>query len=409
LFEPRQSKSRSVRALEWLNFFLADVQTGLGPFLAAYLAAGGWNPARVGFALTFGGLVTVALQTPAGAVVDAARNKRLLIAINLGVLVAGAVLLLLPLRAPTVYGAQLLIGGSAPFLGPSVAAITLGIVGAQAFDRQFGRNQAFNAGGNVFTALLVAFVSYKFGYHAIFLVAIAMAIPTVLALAAIDSGQINYAWARGASRDGGSPKNEGVRALARDRVLLFFLACAFLFHLANAAMLPQLGEMLAHGNPKEAAPFMSACVIVTQLVITVSAAWIGRRAQGSGRKTLLLVGFGILPIRGMLYTMTTTPTALIAIQILDGVANAIFVIVSILVIKDRTEGTGRFNLAAGALATMVGIGAALSNSLGGMLIQYLGYRASFLGLAAVAAAAFVLLWFTVPETRQDGLRINIPR
>jgi MFS family permease len=409
LFEPRQSKSRSVRALEWLNFFLADVQTGLGPFLAAYLAAGGWNPARVGFALTFGGLVSVALQTPAGAVVDAARNKRLLIAINLGVLVAGAVLLLLPLRVAAVYGAQFLIGGAAPFLGPSVAAITLGIVGAQAFDRQFGRNQAFNAGGNVFTALLVAFVSYKFGYHAIFLVAIAMAIPTVLALAAIDSGQINYAWARGASRDGESPKTEGVRALARDRVLLFFLACAFLFHLANAAMLPQLGEMLAHGNPKEAAPFMSACVIVTQLVITVSAAWIGRRAQGSGRKTLLLVGFGILPIRGMLYTMTTTPTALIAIQILDGVANAIFVIVSILVIKDRTEGTGRFNLAAGALATMVGIGAALSNSLGGMLIQYLGYRASFLGLAAVAAAAFVLLWFTVPETRQDGLRINIPR
>ena len=405
--EPRQSKRRSLRALEWLNFFLADVQTGLGPFLAAYLAAGGWNPARVGFALTFGGLVTVALQTPAGAVVDATRKKRLLIGINLGVLVAGAVLLLLPLHAATVYGAQFLIGGSAPFLAPSVAAVTLGIVGASAFDKQFGRNQAFNAGGNVFTALLVAYVSYKFGYHAIFLVAIAMTVPTGLALAAIDDRQINYAWARGASHDGERPKTEGVAALGKDRVLLCFLACAFLFHLANAAMLPQLGEMLAHGNPKQAAPFMSACVIVTQLVITISAAWIGRRAQSSGRKALLLVGFAVLPIRGVLYTMTTAPTTLIAIQILDGVANAIFVIVSILVIKDRTEGTGRFNLAAGALATMVGIGAALSNSLGGVLIQYLGYRASFLGLAAVAAAAFVLLWITIPETRQDRLHADI--
>ena len=396
--EPR----RSLRALEWFNFFLADVQTGLGPFLAAYLAASGWNPARVGFALTFGGLVTVALQTPAGAVVDAARRKRLLIALNLGVLVTGALLLLLPLRTATVYVAQLLIGGSAPFLGPSVAAITLGIVGARAFDRQFGRNQAFNAAGNVFTALLVAYISYKLGYHAIFAVAIAMAIPTALSLAAIDGKQINYARARGAARDSETPSTEGVFSLGKDRVLLLFLTCSFLFHLANAAMLPQLGEMLARGKPREAAPFMSACVIVTQLVIAVSAAWIGRRAEISGRKPLLLLGFGVLPIRGVLYTLTTATSALIAIQILDGVANAIFGIVSILVIKDRTEGTGRFNLASGALATMVGIGAALSNALGGTLIQFLGYRASFLGLAAVALVAVALLWLAIPETLSNG-------
>jgi len=396
--EPR----RSLRALEWLNFFLADVQTGLGPFLAAYLAASGWNPARVGFALTFGGLVTVALQTPAGAVVDAARRKRLLIALNLGVLVTGALLLLLPLRTATVYVAQLLIGGSAPFLGPSVAAITLGIVGARAFDRQFGRNQAFNAAGNVFTALLVAYISYKLGYHAIFAVAIAMAIPTALSLAAIDGKQINYERARGAARDSETPSTEGVFSLGKDRVLLLFLTCSFLFHLANAAMLPQLGEMLARGKPREAAPFMSACVIVTQLVIAVSAAWIGRRAEISGRKPLLLLGFGVLPIRGVLYTLTTATSALIAIQILDGVANAIFGIVSILVIKDRTEGTGRFNLASGALATMVGIGAALSNALGGTLIQFIGYRASFLGLAAVALVAVALLWLAIPETLSNG-------
>ncbi len=397
-----QPVRRSLRAVEWLNFFLADVQTGLGPFLAAYLAASGWNPARVGFALTFGGLVTVALQTPAGAVVDAAHRKRLIIAINLGVLVAGALLLLGPLHTITVYAAQFLIGASAPFLAPAVAAITLGIVGARAFDKQFGRNQAFNAGGNVFTALLVAYVSYKIGYHAIFAVAIAMAVPTAVSLAAIDPSQINYARARGAARDGETANTEGIRALAKDRVLLFFLTCAFLFHLANAAMLPQLGEMLAKGKPKEAGPFMSACIIVTQMVITVSAAWIGRRAESRGRKPLLLLGFGVLPLRGLLYTLTTSAPALIAIQTLDGVANAIFGVVSILVIKDLTEGTGRFNLASGALATMVGIGAALSNTLGGMLIQSLGYRASFLGLASVALVAVALLWFTIPETRSEN-------
>ncbi len=54
-----QGKHRNLRSLEWLNFFLADVQTGLGPFLAAYLASSGWNPGRVGYALTLGGLVAV--------------------------------------------------------------------------------------------------------------------------------------------------------------------------------------------------------------------------------------------------------------------------------------------------------------------------------------------------------------
>ena len=151
-----------------------------------------------------------------------------------------------------------------------------------------------------------------------------------------------------------------------------------------------------------APPFMSACIIVTQLVIAASAAWIGVRS-GKGRRPLLLLGFGVLPIRGVLYTLVQAPVALIGIQFLDGVANAVFVIVSILVIKDRTEGTGRFNLAAGALATMVGIGAALSNTIGGVLIQRFSFRASFLGLAAIAVVAVAVLFFGVPETANGRL------
>jgi MFS family permease len=397
-----QGKGRSLGSLEWLNFFLADVQTGLGPFLAAYLASSGWNPARVGYALTFGGLVSVAMQTPAGAVIDAVHRKRAVLAASLGVLVAGAFLLLGHLSPIRVYAAQFLIGGSAPFLGPTVAAITLGIVGAGAFDKQFGKNQAFNSAGNVFTALLVGYASYKFGYRAIFVIAALFAIPAVVSLLAIDGKQIDYARARGAIPKQGQIEAEGLFALFKDRILLYFLATAFLFHLANAAMLPELGEMLSKDNVKTAAPFMSACVIVTQLVITVTAAWIGRRAAARGRKSLLLLGFGVLPIRGVLYTLTHAVGALIAIQTLDGVANAIFGIVSILVVKDRTQGTGRFNVAAGTLATMVGIGAAGSTTIGGVLIQHLGYRASFLGLASIGLLAFTLLWFAVPETLPDS-------
>jgi MFS family permease len=381
-----------------LNFFLADVQTGLGPFLAAYLASSGWNPGRVGYVLTFGGLVSVAMQTPAGAVIDAAPRKRALLAINLGVLVAGAFLLMGHLSSITVFSAQFLIGSAGAFLGPTVAAITLGIVGASAFDKQFGKNQSFNSAGNVFTALVIAYVSYKFGYRAMFAIAALLAIPTAISLFAIDPKQINYARARGAIENACESETKGLSALFKDRILLCFLATAFVFHLANAAMLPQLGEMLSKDNPRTAGPFMSACVIVTQVVITVTAAWIGKRAATKGRKPLLLLGFGVLPIRGILYTLTHAAGLLIAIQTLDGVANAVFVIVSILVVKDRTQGTGRFNIAAGALATMVGIGAATSNAIGGTLIQHFGYRASFLGLAGIALIAFALLWLTVPET-----------
>jgi MFS family permease len=396
--------TRSIRALEWLNFFLADVQTGLGPFLAAYLAAAGWAPDRVGYALTFGGLVTVALQTPAGAAIDAARRKRLLLAAALGVLVVGAILLAGGTEVVRVAAAQFLIGAAGPFLAPTVAAITLGLVGARAFDAQFGRNQSFNAAGNVVTALLIAWVAYHLGYRAIFIAAALLAIPAAGCLFTIDRNQIDYARARGAA-SGDDPKRsekghqaEGFSALLKDRVLLAFLAAAFLFHLANAAMLPELGEMLAKGKPREAAPFMSACIVVTQLIIAAGAAWVGKQAAVRGRKPLLLLSFGVLPIRGVLYTMIHAASGLIAVQVLDGVANAIFGVVSILVIKDRTEGTGRFNVASGALATAVGIGAASSNTVGGWLVGRFNFSASFLGLAAIAVAATGLLYVAVPET-----------
>jgi predicted MFS family arabinose efflux permease len=352
----------------------------------------------VGYALTFGGLVAVAMQTPAGAVIDAVRCKRALLGVSLSVLVAGAFLLMGRLSPLTVYSAQLLIGVSGAFLASTVAAITLGIVGAGAFDRQFGKNQAFKSAGNVFTALLVAYVGYTSGYRAIFVIAALLAIPAAVSLLAVDARHIDHARARGSIQQNGQANATGLSFLLKDRALLCFFATAFLFHLANAAMLPQLGEMLSKDSPKAAAPFMSACIIVTQLVMAVIAVWIGTRAAAKGRKPLLLLGFGVLPIRGVLYTLTHAAGALIAIQTLDGVANAIFAIVSILVVKDRTQGTGRFNMAAGSLATVVGIGAAASTTFGGVLIQHLGYRASFLGLAGIALLAFALLWFAVPET-----------
>ncbi len=396
-----KTKAQSTHAMEATNFFLADVQTGLGPFVAAYLAASGWKAGAVGHALTVAGIVTVVLQTPAGWIVDNVLRKRLLLISAALVLGTGALLLTVSTSPSIVYASQILIGGTGPFLGPTLAAITMGIVGVAAFDRQFGRNQGFNSAGNLFAAGLIAVTSHFFGNRAIFLAAAVLVIPTIVSALLIRREDIDPELARGGCENediAGSGK-EVVLSLLHDKVLLVFLVCCFLFHLANAAMLPQLGELLAHGSARAAAPFMSGCIAVTQAVIMLSAAWIGRAANTCGRKPLLLVGFGVLPLRALLYTIVHGVGALIAVQLLDGVANAIFGVVSILVVADRTRDTGRFNLTQGAVATAVALGAALSTTVGGSLMEHRGANVSFWVLGALALAAFALLLFGVPETK----------
>jgi MFS family permease len=395
------AKKGSVRALEWTNFFLADVQAGLGPFVAAYLASLGWQAGSIGRALTFGGIITVILQTPAGWLVDRVAWKRAILVAGSIVLAAGSLLLATSGEAGFVYAAQGLIGLAGPFLGPTIAAITMGIVGRKLFDCQFGRNQGFNAAGNLFAAAVIAAASRFFGNQAIFYAVALLVLPTIVAALAIKRDDIDLNLARGGDDNAKESDRASVLTLAKDRVLLIFLGCAFLFHFANAAMLPQLGELLAHGSAQAAAPFMGGCIAITQVVILGTAAFFGRFANHHGRKGLLLLGFGVLPIRAVLYTLFHAVPALLAVQVLDGIANSIFGVVSILVIADRTHGTGRFNLAQGALATAVGLGAALSNTFGGTLMEKSGYRISFLALGAVACLATLLLLFAIPETLRE--------
>lgn len=217
------------RPLEWLNFFVADVQTGLGPFLAAYLAANSWSPLQVGYVLTFGGIVTVLAQTPVGGLVDWASHKRSIVAVALVLLTVSAVTLTVTSRAPFIYGSQALIGLAGAAIPTAIAAITLGIVGQQLFDRQFGRNQSFNSAGNVAAALLIAAIAWCFGVRWIFLAAIVFAIPAALSLARIHASWIDDRRARAASDDAPHTSSANFRTLLRSPILLAFLLAAFLF------------------------------------------------------------------------------------------------------------------------------------------------------------------------------------
>ncbi len=297
-----------------------------------------------------------------------------------------------------VVTAQTLIGAMSSIFMPAIAAISIGIVGPELFNRRQGRNQTFNSAGNVAAALMMGLIGYFISNRGVFFFVLALAVPTLVSLLLIRPDEIDYELARGAADGEDDGKPESIRELLKSRPLTIFLCCAVLFHFANAAMLPLLGEMLAKGKGRSSMMFMSACVVTTQFTITLLAAWAGRTAGSWGRKPLLLIGFGVLPIRSVLYTLTNRIYLLVGIQVLDGIGAGIFGVLSVLVIADLTRGTGRFNLTLGAIATAVGIGASLSQTIAGAIVHHFSDRAGFLFLACVAAAAFLILWLFMPET-----------
>src|SRR5207244_13490082 len=123
-----------------------------------------------------------------------------------------------------------------------------------------------------------------------------------------------------------------------------------------------------------------------------------------GRKPILLIGFAILPIRAVLYTLSNCSAWLIVVQLLDGVGAGIFGALAPLVVADLMRGTGRYNLALGAVATVQGIGASLSGLAAGLIVDHLGYRIAFLTAGAVAGVALAILVLTMPETDPERLR-----
>ncbi len=392
---------RSLHALDLVNLFQADVGAGLGPFLAIYLMASrGWKPAMIGVALAAQGYATVAAQTPAGALVDWIRPKRIAIALAAIVIGIGAVTIVRINGVAPVMGAQILIGLVSVVIPPAIAAISLGLVGRPGFARRAGRNEAFNHAGNLMAAVTCGAAGYFFSRSWIFYMAALISSATALAALAINENDIDHALAREAP-----PEEHGrpaaaipLRILLRDYRIAVFAACAILFHAANTAMLPLLAMRLSAGHAHESTLYMSACIVTAQLVMVVIAPLAGRFAPRWGRKPVLLIGFAALPIRGVLYTLTNNSHLLISIQILDGVGAGIWGVVWVIIAADLARGTGRFNLIQGLIATGVAIGASSSNLAAGFVVQHFGYDAGFLTLAAIAVGGFATLSLAMPET-----------
>ena len=395
------SDLRNTLSLDSLNFFLADVRDGLGPYLAIYLlAVHKWDPASIGVVMTLAGIAALLTQGPAGALIDRTRSKRAVIAVAALLVTGSCVLLPFVSSFSLVALTQAASAVAASVFAPAISAISLGITGPRAFTGRTGRNETFNHAGNAVAALLAGGLAYLFGPVVVFYLMAFMALASIVAVSCVSAAAIDHEVARGfdPAHHHDHEQPSGIKVLLSNRPLLLFAICCALFHLANAAMLPLVSQKLSQINLHMATPLTSACIVAAQVVMVPMAWLVGSKADVWGRKPLLILGFVILPLRGVLYTLSNDPYWLVAVQMLDGIGAGIFGALFPVIVKDLTQGTGRFNVSLGALSTVFGLGAALSNSLAGFVVQQAGYNAAFLTLAGVAAVALALLWLAMPET-----------
>ena len=392
------------RALDALNFFLADVRDGLGPYLAIYLLTEQkWDEASIGIVMSVAALAGIIAQTPAGALIDRSTAKR-------GLMVTAAILVTLscvalPMihRFELVAATQAIAAAAGAIFAPAIAAVTLGIVGPRAFARRTGRNEAFNHAGNAVAAAIAGITAYAFGPVVVFWLLAAMAVASIFATLAIPAGSIDHHVARGlddtTERDRAHhDKPSGFQVLLTCRPLLIFAVATVAFHFSNAAMLPLVGQKLALVNRDLGTTLMSVCIIAAQMVMVPVAILVGHKADIWGRKPIFTAALSVLMLRGMLYPLSDNPFWLVSVQLLDGVGAGIFGALFPLVVADLTRGTGHFNVSQGAIATAAGLGGALSTAAAGLIVVNAGYSAAFLFLAAVAAAGLIGFATMMPET-----------
>jgi MFS family permease len=403
----RKVSRASLRGLDAFAFFVADIQTGWGPFVAAYLTTVGWLQFDIGLILTIGTMAGFILQVPMGAVVDAVPGKRLLAAIAVACISASALLLAAwPMFGPVVV-AKLLHAVASCLLGPTMAAISLGLVDHALLSVRLGRNARFLSLGNAIAAAVMGIIGYYFTNGAIFTFTAALGIPTLLALAFIRPADIDPDLARGGRpRDQAHPSSDALRSLARNRPLMIFASAVFLFQLANAAALPTMAGLLAARLHETATLILSVCIFAPQFVVVAIAPAVGRRAESCGRRPLLVLCLLALAVRCASFAATREPALVVAVQLLDGISAATLAVLVPLVLADVMRGTGHYNLAQGVVGVAVGIGASLSTAVAGYISDHVGSSATFLFMAGVASISLLLVIALMPETKSSGVAAN---
>ena len=391
-----QAKARS--PLQALNFFMADAQAGIGPFLGVFLQARGWTTGAIGLVMTIGGIAGMAVTAPAGALVDATTHKRRYIIASAICTILASALLWVSQDFWVIAGSQVATAIAGAAIGPGMAGLTLGIFRQKGFNRQNGRNQAFNHAGNMVGAGLSGLLGWKFGFIAVFWLAAVLAVLAIISTILIPKHSIDDRVARGLKDGSGDDdKAKGFRVLLECKPLLILAAALALFHLGNGAMLPLYGLAVVAAHQGNPAGFVAMTIVVAQGVMIVASLVAMRMAEKQGYWLVILITFLALPIRGLVAASVIHGWGVYPVQALDGIGAGLQSVAVPGLVARILNGTGRVNIGQGAVMTMQGIGASLSPALGGFIAEYLGYRAAFLILGSFAIGS-VILWLTFAAT-----------
>jgi MFS family permease len=371
---------------------MADMQAGIGPFLGVFLLAHGWRSGLIGSVMTIGGVAGVLMTAPAGALVDATARKRSYVIVPGICTVLASMIILLSQNFWLVAASQVATAIAGAAIGPAVNGITLGIVRQAGFNWQNGRNQAFNHAGNVVGAGLSGLLGWKFGLVAVFALAAAFGILSIVSVLMIQRETIDDNAARGLDDEGdGGETPSGFHVLFQCKPLLVLAASLALFHLGNGAMLPLYGLAVVSAKQADPASFVAVTIVVAQSVMIVASIVAMRMAEKEGYWAVLLICFLALPIRGLLAAHWISQWGVYPVQMLDGVGAGLQSVAVPGLVARILSGTGRVNVGQGAVMTVQGLGASLSPAIGGWIAQEIGYSAMFLILGAFALGS-IALW-----------------
>lgn len=366
-------------AVQALNFFMADAQAGIGPFLGVFLQARGWEVGAIGVVMTIGGIAGMVVTIPAGALVDATTRKRSYIIVSCIFTLLASALIWVSQSFWVVAGSQVATAIAGAAIGPGMAGLTLGIFRQAGFNRQNGRNQAFNHAGNVVGAALSGLLGWKFGFTAVFWLAAVFAIFAIISTLLIPKNAIDDRVARGLpERVANNDRPSGFRTLLECKPLLVLAAALALFHLGNAAMLPLYGFAVVAAHQGDPAVFVATTIIVAQAVMVGASLLAIRLAERRGFWLVILITFLALPVRGLIAASVIKGWGVFPVQALDGIAAGLQSVAVPGLVARILNGTGRVNVGQGALMTVQGLGTSLSPALGGYIAQHLGYRPTFL-------------------------------
>jgi MFS family permease len=380
---------------------MADAQAGIGPFLGVFLQSRGWAIGAIGLVMTIGGIAGLAVTAPAGALVDGTSKKRTYVVVSCAFTLIASACIFVSQQFWVIAISQVATAIAGAAIGPGIVGMTLGIVGQRGFNQQNGRNQAFNHAGNVAGAALSGYLGWKFGFIAIFALAAAFAALAIVSVIAIPKRVIDDRVARGLEPGGNDDEGtKSLRIIVECKPLLVLAAALLMFHLGNAAMLPLYGLAVVAAHEGDPAAFVALTIVVAQSVMVFASLAAMRLAQARGYWIVILLAFLALPIRAVIAASFIRWWGVYPVQALDGIGAGMQSVAVPGLVARLMDGTGRVNVAQGAVMTVQGVGAALSPLLGGYIAQTMGYRVSFLLLGALAAGSLVVWLAFAPSLKR---------